>query len=172
MLPVTYCNFTTQRGIMGGSGSCLSVITVVFITVWVQEPDVILWKVVTVVSGWGLPCSAARGGGSAGVRAGTLKGTAAAGVHLLSPSAAGDGQMWPGSRHLPWRSGTTVNLLWWKKGYVHAALCCNRMYLGRRDLTTTPLSSGRSGVWRHDEVLFRESDLAYVWLRFTRAHGL
>lgn len=60
--------------------------------------------------GGGLPCSAARGG-SARVAAVTLKGTAAGGVHLLSPSAAGDGQMRSGPCRSPRRSVTTVDLL-------------------------------------------------------------
>lgn len=59
--------------------------------------------------GWGLPCSAARGG-SARVAAVTLNGTAAGGVHLLSPSAAGDGQMRSGPCRSPRRSVTTVDL--------------------------------------------------------------
>lgn len=52
-----------------------------------------------------LPCSAARGG-SARVTAAA----AAGGVHLLRPSAAGDGQMRPGPRHSPRRRVTTVSL--------------------------------------------------------------
>lgn len=59
--------------------------------------------------GGGLPCSAARGG-SARVAAVTLKGTAAGGVHLLSPSAAGDGQMRSGPCRSPRTSVTTVDL--------------------------------------------------------------
>lgn len=72
---------------------CLFMTTVVFITVRVQEPDLVLWKLVSVVVRWGLPCFAAHGG-SAWVNAVTLKGTGAVGcVRLLNPSAAGDGQM-------------------------------------------------------------------------------
>lgn len=52
-----------------------------------------------------LPCSAARGG-SARVAAAA----AAGGVHLLRPSAAGNGQMRPGPRHSPRRRVTAVSL--------------------------------------------------------------
>ncbi len=70
---------------------------------------------------WGLPCSAARGG-SARVAAGTLKGTAAGGVHLLSPSAAGDGQMRSGPCRSPGRSVTTLDLKK-KKQYTKKLKC-------------------------------------------------
>ncbi len=114
MLQVTKLHNITDWGQREGSGRCLSTVTVVFITVGVQEPDVVLWEVVSVVMGGGLPCSAARGG-SARVAAVTLKGTAAGGVHLLSPSAAGDGQMRSGPCRSPRRSVTTVELLKKKK---------------------------------------------------------
>lgn len=81
-------------------------VTVVFVTVGVQEPDLVLGEVVSVVVGRELPCSAAYGGSVRGAAAAA----AAGGVHLLSPSAAGDGQMRPGPRHSPRRRVTTVSL--------------------------------------------------------------
>lgn len=56
--------------------------------------------------GQDLPCSAARGS-SARIADAVA---AAGGVHLLSSSAAGNGQMRPGPHHSPRRSVTTVSL--------------------------------------------------------------